>query len=353
MSVQRIFNKFATILQRRFPIIKMAPGCLRFFAKPDVVRFFRTTAIKIMSIIVICLFVFITVLCVATLISQPLIAQYVNHYSVLVRPRKLPDMTTPEVQDSSVLLAFKLVGELLLNAVPGTADARTIQLLTIANYRTPAHLAIYTGVRVLIAGFAVVISMMASVGNPMGLLLAAPMGIIAWLLPNFFLVRRAKKRQQRILQELPTIIELLVVCAQAGLSLMGALDKVSKEVFDSCPILCDEMQQLINDVKVFAKSAASGFQEMADRCCVDELTNLAGALLAAENKGADLSYPLKQQAEAVRTRLRRKREEEASTVPVKMVPVIMIFIMPLILFPMLGPAIFLIAKVFMDIGGKH
>jgi hypothetical protein len=36
-----------------------------------------------------------------------------------------------------------------------------------------------------------------------------------------------------------------------------------------------------------------------------------------------------------------------------MVPVIMIFIMPLILFPMLGPSIFLIAKVLMDIGGKH
>lgn len=306
-----------------------------------------------MSIFLICMFVFITVLCIAGLISQPLIAQYVNHYAVLVRPRKAPEPTAPDVQDSSVLLMFKLVGELFLNSIPSIADQRTIQLLTITNYRTPAHLAIYTGIRVVLAGFAVILSLMANVGNAMGLLLAIPMGIIAWLLPNFFLVRRAKKRQARILHELPTVIELLVVCAQAGISLMGALDKVSKEVFDSCPTLCYEMQQLISDVKVFAKSAATGFQEMADRCCVDELTNLAGALVAAETKGADLSYPLKQQAEAIRTRLKRKREEEASTVPVKMVPVIMIFIMPLILFPMLGPAIFLIAKVMMDIGGKH
>lgn len=306
-----------------------------------------------MSIFLICFFVFLTVLCIATLISQPLIAQYVNHYAVLVRPRKLLATTELEVQDSSVLLLFKLTGELLLNAVPGIADTRSIQLLTIANYRTASHLAIYTGVRLLIACITVALTLMASVGNPMGLLLVAPMGIIAWLLPQFFLARRAQKRQQRILQELPTVIELLVVCSQAGLSLMGALDKVGKEAFDACPTLCDEMQQLISDVKVFAKSAANGFQEMADRCCVDELTNLAGALLAAETKGADLSYPLKQQAEAVRTRLKRKREEEASTVPVKMVPVIMIFIMPLILFPMLGPAIFLIVKVFIDIGGKH
>jgi tight adherence protein C len=306
-----------------------------------------------MSIVVICFFVFVTVLCIASLITQPLIAQYVDHYAVLIRPRKVPEATTPEVQDSSVLLAFKLIGEVSLTTIPSIADAKTIQLLTIANYRTPAHLAIYTGIRVVVAGFSLALSLIASVGNPMGLFLALPVGIIAWIIPNFFLVRRAKERQALILRELPTVIELLVVCAQAGLSLMGALDKVSKEMFDSCPLLCYEMQQLINDVKVFAKSAAAGFQEMADRCCVDELTNLAGALVAAETKGADLSYPLKQQAEAVRTRLKRKREEEASTVPVKMVPVIMIFIMPLILFPMLGPSIFLIAKVFMDIGGKH
>jgi tight adherence protein C len=306
-----------------------------------------------MSIVVICFFVFITVLCIASLITQPLIAQYVDHYAVLVRPRKAPETTTPEVQNSSVLLAFKLIGEVSLTTIPSIADAKTIQLLTIANYRTPAHLAIYTGIRVVVAGFSLALSLIASVGNPMALFLALPVGIIAWIIPNFFLVRRAKERQALILRELPTVIELLVVCAQAGLSLMGALDKVSKEMFDSCPLLCYEMQQLINDVKVFAKSAAAGFQEMADRCCVDELTNLAGALVAAETKGADLSYPLKQQAEAVRTRLKRKREEEASTVPVKMVPVIMIFIMPLILFPMLGPSVFLIAKVFMDIGGKH
>lgn len=306
-----------------------------------------------MSIVVICFFVFITVLCIASLITQPLIAQYVDHYAVLVRPRKVPETTSPEVQDSSVLVAFKLIGEVSLTTIPSIADAKTIQLLTIANYRTPAHLAIYTGIRVVVAGFSLALSLIASVGNPMGLFLALPVGIIAWIIPNFFLVRRAKERQALILRELPTVIELLVVCAQAGLSLMGALDKVSKEMFDSCPLLCYEMQQLISDVKVFAKSAASGFQEMADRCCVDELTNLAGALVAAETKGADLSYPLKQQAEAVRTRLKRKREEEASTVPVKMVPVIMIFIMPLILFPMLGPSVFLIVKVFMDIGGKH
>jgi pilus assembly protein TadC len=52
-----------------------------------------------------------------------------------------------------------------------------------------------------------------------------------------------------------------------------------------------------------------------------------------------MSYPLRQQADALRDRLKRRKEEEAGKVPVKMVPVIMIFVMPLILCPMLGPAV--------------
>jgi tight adherence protein C len=148
-----------------------------------------------------------------------------------------------------------------------------------------------------------------------------------------------KTRQAQILRELPTVIDLLIVCAQAGLGLLMAVDKVSKEIPDSCPILSIELQQLIQDVKLFAKSVPIALKEMGERCGVDELINMASALIAAEQKGADISYPLRQQGEALRDRLKRKKEEEASKTPVKMVPVIMLFVMPLILAPMLGPAV--------------
>jgi len=159
------------------------------------------------------------------------------------------------------------------------------------------------------------------------------------LIPNFFLAGRAKKRQTQILRELPIVIDLMIVCAQAGLGMLQGLDKISKEVDDSCPTLAAELKQLINDVKIFAKSVPYALREMGERCGVDELINMASALIAAEAKGADISYPLQQQAAALRDRLKRKKEEEAGKVPVKMVPVIMIFVMPLILAPMLGPAV--------------
>ncbi len=283
---------------------------------------------------------FVVVIGAGLLLMQPVFTQYVDTYAVRVRPRKEKEDTGADQPKDSALLAFlRTIGELVLSVLPGLADKRTLQLLTEANYRTQAHLAIYIGIKSLVAGMTILMGLLGSGGQPIMLLLTPFSAFLGWIMPNFFLGGRVKKRQNQILKELPTIIDLLIVCAQAGLGLLMAVDKVSKEVIDTCPILCIEMQQLIQDVKIFAKSVPIAMREMGERCGVDELISMASALIAAEQKGADISYPLRQQAEALRERLKRKKEEEAAKVPVKMVPVIMLFVMPLILAPMLGPAV--------------
>jgi tight adherence protein C len=287
------------------------------------------------------LLTFAVVIGFGLVLMQPVFAQYVDTYAVRVRPRKekTDELSQEQPQNDTMLLFLRTVGELVLNVMPGLADKRTVELLTQGNYRTPAHLAIYTGLKTLVVSVFVFFGLLANVGNVFGILLCVPAAVLGWLFPNFFLAARVKKRQNLILHELPTILDLLIVCAQAGLGLLAAVDKVGKETIDSCPVLAVELQQLINDVKIFAKSVPIALREMGERCGVDELISMASALIAAEAKGADISYPLRQQGEALRDRLKRKKEEEAAKVPVKMVPVIMIFVMPLILAPMLGPAV--------------
>lgn len=297
---------------------------------------------------------FVVVIGAGLLLMQPVFTQYVDTYAVRVRPRKEKEDTGAEQpRDSMLLTFFKTVGELVLSVLPGLADRRSLELLTQANYRTQAHLATYMGIKSTVAGVTIILGVVSAAGNPIMLLLTPFSAFLGWIIPNFFLGGRVKKRQAQILRELPVIIDLLIVCAQAGLGLMMAVDKVSKEVIDTCPVLCQEMQQLIQDVKIFAKSVPVAMREMGERCGVDELISMASALIAAEQKGADISYPLRQQAEALRERLKRKKEEEAAKVPVKMVPVIMIFVMPLILAPMLGPAVVTIVNAIGPImGGK-
>ncbi|HEY9720265.1 MAG TPA: type II secretion system F family protein [Trichormus sp.] len=306
-----------------------------------------------MPMFVIATIVFLVVLGSGLLLMQPAFEQYADTYAVRVRSRKPTDESSASApKESAVLLICGTIGDIVLRSLPGLADRRTVELLTFGNYRTQKHLSIHIGVKGLVAGAALFFGLIVAASNSMLLLVTPFCVVMGWLVPNFFLAGRVKKRQDKILRELPTIIDLLIVCAQAGVSLMAGVDKISKEVEDSCPILCAEMQQLIQDIKLFAKSVPVGLREMGERCGVDELTNMASALIAAEQKGADMSYPLKQQGQALRDRLKRKREEEAAKVPVKMVPVIMIFVMPLILAPMLGPAIVTLANVYVLIFAK-
>jgi len=306
------------------------------------------------STFVVGMLTFVVIVGFGLLLMQPVFAQYVDTYAVRVRPRKeKEESVADQPHDSALLVLLRTIGELVLSVMPTLADKRTVQLLTEANYRTPAHLAIYIGLKASVVAAMIFLGLTASAGNVFSLLLCIPAAVLGWIFPNFFLGGRVKKRQNEILRELPTMIDLLIVCAQAGLGLLMAVDKVSKETQETCPILSVEMQQLINDVKIFAKSVPIALREMGERCGVDELIAMASALIAAEAKGADISYPLRQQGEALRDRLKRKKEEEAAKVPVKMVPVIMIFIMPLILAPMLGPAVVTIVQAIGPIMSGH
>ncbi len=329
MLVMQIFNNLARDDQQEFFIVKSATRL-------------QTNGVS-MSNTLISILTFAGMAIFGLLIFRPVFAQYVDAYQVRIRARKEDNRTAAErPKDSMILLALKALGEIVLSTFPAVADRRTTVLLTEANYRTPQHLAIFTGIKAALSGTFLLLGLLASASNPINLILTLPAAVLVWLVPNFFLSSRAAKRKQQILRELPIVIDLLIVCAQAGVSLLQGLEKIAKEVDESCPVLTQELRQLLNDIKMFAKSAPMAMREMGERCGSDELINLASALIAAESKGADITYPLKQQAEALRDRLKRRKEEEAGKVPVKMVPVIMIFIMPLILAPMLGPAIVVI-----------
>jgi len=297
---------------------------------------------------------FTLVIGIGILALQPVFTQYVDTYAVRVRARKAkPDSAAEAPKESVILSLAKYLGELLLSVLPMLADKRTTVLLMQGNYRTPEHLAMFIGIKALVVFASVFVALLGASGNPFNILLAVPIALCGWMIPNFFLASRVKARQNEVLRELPTVIDLLIVCAQAGLGLLMCVDKVSKEITDSCPILSAELKQLINDVKMFAKSVPHALAEMGERCGVEELINVASSLIAAETKGSDISYPLKQQGEALRDKLKRKKEEEASKVPVKMVPVIMMFVMPLILCPMLGPAVITIMQALGPVfGGK-
>lgn len=308
-----------------------------------------------MTTFAIAIFVPIIVVLLAYVLLRPVITQYTHDYYLRTKPvKEKTGSSAPEApKDSQIILLCKTIGELVLSFLPALADKQSVEYLVQANYRTPEHLAIFIGCKTICVAIVSGFMLLMATSNPALIfvaLIAAPM---AWIFPNFILIGRVNKRKAQILRELPTVVDLLIVCAQAGLGLLMCIEKVAKESAESCPVLASELQQLMNDVKIFAKATTNALQDMANRCGSEEINGIVSSLIAAESKGSDISYPLRQQAEALRDRLKRKKEEEAAKVPVKMVPVIVVFVMPLILCPLLGPAIITIMQAMGPfMGGK-
>src|SRR5579883_26062 len=166
---------------------------------------------------------FIIVILSAILLLRPTFLHYIHNYQVRVRPVKSSkDTSASEPKNSVILIACMTIGQIMLSALPSLADKRAVELLTFANYRTPKHLAIYTGVRTIAAGTILFLGIVAGASSAINFVLSVPAAILGWLMPNFFLSQRAKRRQQQIVKELPIIIDLMIVCAQAGLGMLQA-----------------------------------------------------------------------------------------------------------------------------------
>src|ERR1700733_6330086 len=120
-----------------------------------------------MPVPMIGLLVFVVVMGAGLLFMQPVFTQYVDTYAVRVRPRKeKEEVAADQPKDSSVLLFLKTIGEVVLSVLPGLADKRTLQLLMMANYRTQSHLAIYMGIKSVVAGGTIVLGLVGSSGQP-------------------------------------------------------------------------------------------------------------------------------------------------------------------------------------------
>src|ERR1700733_7612966 len=105
-----------------------------------------------MPVPMIGLLLFAVVIGAGLLLMQPVFTQYVDTYAVGVRPRKeKEDTAADQPKDSTLLILCRTIGEFVLSVLPGLADRRTVQLLTHANHRTQAHLAIFIGIKSMVA----------------------------------------------------------------------------------------------------------------------------------------------------------------------------------------------------------
>jgi tight adherence protein C len=161
---------------------------------------------------------------------------------------------------------------------------------------------------------------------------------IGYILPEFWLSGKVKKRQKAILLQIPDALDLLTISVRAGLGFDAALGKVVEKMKGP---LIDEFRRALAEVRV-GKVRRDALRDIVARTEVQPLSNFIGAIIQAEQLGVSISKVLQIQSEQLRIERRQRAEEQAAKAPIKMLFPLVGCIFPALFIVILGPALILI-----------
>jgi tight adherence protein C len=214
--------------------------------------------------------------------------------------------------------------------------SRTRHWLIQAGYRDAVDVNYYFGSRLLMAGAGfVAVIVFTGLDN---LFLLGGISGLGFFLPRFILKRMIKARQHRIRIGLPDALDLTVICVEAGLALDQALVRVGQDLQHAHPDLSDEFH-LVNLELRAGKPRVEALRNLVERTAVDDIRALVGTLIQTDRFGTSVAQALRVHSDSLRTERRQRAEEQAAKTTIKMVPPLVIFVLPSIIFVTIGPAV--------------
>jgi len=174
----------------------------------------------------------------------------------------------------------------------------------------------------------------------------AVLAAIGYYIPNILLSRKVATRQRTVFEEFPDVIDLLTVCVEAGLGLDAALMRVADELALRCPVLADELQLMLLELRSgFSKEKALG--NLSLRTGVEDVDKFASMLIQADRFGTSLGESLRVLSDMLRTKRRMRAEEQAAKIALKLLFPLIFTIFPTLLLVLLGPAFIQIYRVLL------
>jgi tight adherence protein C len=163
----------------------------------------------------------------------------------------------------------------------------------------------------------------------------ALLSFVSFMLPDIWLSRRVRRRQNEIITNLPDTLDMLVVGVEAGLSFESAMLEITNKWRHA---LAAELQQVQRDIGI-GLSRRQALQDMSGRVGVPDVTQFISALNQAEELGVSIARVLTAQAEEMRIKRRQRAQESANKAPIKMLFPMVFLIFPALFAVLLGPGV--------------
>jgi tight adherence protein C len=219
------------------------------------------------------------------------------------------------------------------------------QRLIRAGYRKDSAIKIFYGAKVLCPlGLCALVVVSGFASDSPFIAYVTSLGL-GYLLPDFWLGRRIADRQKKIRMGLPDVLDFLIICVEAGLSMDQGTARTAQELSLSQPALSEELDLVVLEQRA-GRSRGEAWKQFGERCDVDSVKRLVSVLVQSEQLGTSIAKTLRIHSDTLRTQRRQEVEEKAAKTTIKLVFPLVFFIFPSLFVVTLGPAAILMAESF-------
>lgn len=253
--------------------------------------------------------------------------------------RILPREITGSFYNRTFKPLFQKVVNFFGRLAPSNAIQKYEHQLTIAGNPMGLHARAFYGMRILFMFLGILVAILLNYRdrslNVLHLLLGAFMIVLMVYIPTGWLKSLAKQRQDEFRRNLPDALDMLSVCASAGLGFDQSLKKISENWQTPLGI---EIAHVMQEMEI-GVSRSEALRNMANRLDVEEISSFVAIIIQAEGIGMSFAEVLHSQAKQMRILRQYRAKEIANKMPAKMIVPLAIFIFPALIAVILAPMI--------------
>ena len=237
-----------------------------------------------------------------------------------------------------------------------TAPSRYRQRLMWAGYYEPRTVVVFVGTKIALAAlfgsaYFLYSSFVFLKVVPFTQLLAISLILagIGFFMPDYWLSNRIKVRQRAIVHALPDVLDLLMVCVEAGMGFDAAVARVAEQPQTRNRPLYADLMRMHLEVRA-GRPRTEALRALGERTGVLEVKAMVGAFIQTEKLGTPLGKTLRVHADSARVQRRHRAEELAHLAPLKMLFPTVFFLMPAFFLVTLAPSVLGLLKLMKSIG---
>jgi tight adherence protein C len=274
-------------------------------------------------------------------------AVMVKRISGIVTQRKQQRSLAATLQQTGTSLGVMV--EKFEKVVPKTqAEVGVVQQRLIrAGFRKDSAVSLFYGTKVLVIVALVATVVLTGLGQQSPFVMYAAALGIGYLAPDFWLGKKISARQKKIKLGLPDVLDLLVICVEAGLGLDQATARTSQELSKAQPAVADELSIVALEQRA-GRPRQDAWRHMAERTDVDTVRNLVSMLVQSEQFGTSIAKTLRTHSDTLRVQRIQQVEEMAAKTTIKLIFPLVFFIFPCLFLVTLGPAVILMSESFKE-----